>query len=115
MAAGTYFHNPSSYVVERPTYGPAEVPDHAIELDVDVAAELGALAYAGPEPEGGPWISLSDSPHPEAELYQDLGSGYRFPADAVIPLGLVREAVLEFRRSGGRRPTCVEWQPADGF
>lgn len=33
----------------------------------------------------------------------------QFPPDAVIPLEQVRDALLEFQRTGSR-PTCVQWQ-----
>ncbi|MGC0208400.1 Imm1 family immunity protein [Streptomyces levis] len=33
-----------------------------------------------------------------------------FSSRSEISLPLVREAVKEFRSSGGRRPTCVQWQ-----
>ncbi|SHG02339.1 Imm1 family immunity protein [Streptoalloteichus hindustanus] len=106
-------HNPSLHIVERPRFGPAEVPDHGLKLDVDVAAGIGALAYFGPD-FSAPSMSLSEPEIPHAPvLYRDRGIGEPFPANAVIPLEKVREAVLEFRRSGGRRPTCVEWQEAD--
>ncbi|MCP2256369.1 Immunity protein Imm1 [Streptoalloteichus tenebrarius] len=110
-----FWHNPSVYIVERPRFGVAEVPDHGLKFDLDVTAGVGALGYFGPDFDA-PSMSLSTPPIPGAPvLYQDRHSALEFPANAAIPLAKVREAVLEFRRSGGRRPTCVEWQPADGW
>ncbi|MFB9432883.1 Imm1 family immunity protein [Streptoalloteichus tenebrarius] len=69
---------------------------------------------------GRPWLrsSLDDAvqhPLPKVDLYQDLGTGLLFPANAAITLDQLRAAVHEFHESGGHRPTCVEWQEADGF
>ncbi|MCP2256372.1 Immunity protein Imm1 [Streptoalloteichus tenebrarius] len=115
LEAGGVLDNPTLYVVERPRFGVAGVPDHGLKFDFDVAAGVGALGYFGPDFDV-PSMSLSAPPIVGAPvLYQDRHSALEFPASAAIPLPKVREAVLEFRRSGGRRPMCVAWQPADGW
>ncbi|MCP2258744.1 Immunity protein Imm1 [Streptoalloteichus tenebrarius] len=114
-AAGTYDHNPTVHVVERPTFGPAEIPDHGLKIDIAHGAEVAALAYFGPGG-GGPSMTLSTPPLANSRsLYRDIDSATPFPANAAITLDQLRAAVHEFHESGGLRPTCVDWQPADGW
>ncbi|MEU5083618.1 MULTISPECIES: Imm1 family immunity protein [Streptomyces] len=42
--------------------------------------------------------------------YSIMGSATEFPSCSEIPISLVRQAVKEFLLSGGRQPTCIEWQ-----
>ncbi|SHG77471.1 Imm1 family immunity protein [Streptoalloteichus hindustanus] len=109
-----YRHNPTAFVVERPVFGPAEIPDHGLKFDVDPDQRVAALVWVGPGFDQ-PWMTLSNTPLPKVDLYRDLGIGLRFPANAAITLDQLRAAVHEFHESGGHRPTCVQWQEADGF
>ncbi|KOV83459.1 Imm1 family immunity protein [Nocardia sp. NRRL S-836] len=45
-------------------------------------------------------------------LYIDFDTRTEFPADAVLPLDKVREALLEFMATE-QRPTCVAWQDSE--
>ncbi|SHG77402.1 Imm1 family immunity protein [Streptoalloteichus hindustanus] len=109
-----YYHNPTALVLERPTFGPLQFPDHGLKFDVDPDQRVAALVWVGPGFDQ-PWMTLSNTPLPKVDLYRDLGIGLRFPANATITLDQLRAAAHEFHESGGHRPTCVEWQEAEGF
>ncbi|MGO1056550.1 Imm1 family immunity protein [Crossiella sp. CA198] len=114
-----YVHIPTVHIVERPTFGPAEMPDHGLKIDFCVPRQLGALAYFGevPEdPEGWAYMSLATEPVTDPpELYRDLGGPVAFPANAVIPFDAVERAVIRFWELGGQRPDSVAWQPAESW
>jgi hypothetical protein len=42
-----------------------------------------------------------------------LGHAKEFVPRSEIPLALVRDAVKEFLATGGRLPTCIDWQEED--
>ncbi|MCP2256371.1 Immunity protein Imm1 [Streptoalloteichus tenebrarius] len=113
-AAPTFSHNPTVFVLERPTFGPAEFPDHGLKFDINRDHGVAALAYVGPQFDG-PSMTLSDPPLEAPVLYKDIDSATPFPASAAITLDQLRAAVHEFHELGGLRPTCVAWQPADGW
>ncbi|WP_353962457.1 Imm1 family immunity protein [Streptomyces sp. NBC_01221] len=50
------------------------------------------------------------TPGPWEVTYFVAENPTEFPATAEIPLALVRQAAKEFLSSGGRRPTCTQWQ-----
>ncbi|SHH03593.1 Imm1 family immunity protein [Streptoalloteichus hindustanus] len=112
--APAFNHNPSAIVVERPLFGPLQLPDHGIKIDIDPTCGVAAIAYVGPDFDGS-WVTKSDQSRSEAILQRDIASETPFPADAAITLALLRAAVHEFHQTGGRRPTCVGWQSADGW
>lgn len=106
----------------RPTFGPLNLPDHQLKFDVDAEAGVGAIhAFGSPDFHGdeaaGAFYSRVSRRTPAddvspAALYIDFDTRTRFPPDAAIPLALLRQALLEFMKTG-RRPTCVEWQESD--
>lgn len=85
----------------------AGVPDHELLVAVDPDTSTGALRYSG---DGGSWYSRGDSDKVGTVLYYYAGSDNEFPADAELPLHLVRAAVVEFLTTGGQRPTGTAWQ-----
>jgi len=120
-----------------PTVGPLDDPDRSFKLDI--AGEMGALAYLGPDPvvddititEGGEvqsiqlkssspwdpgmWTTLAEDPVADAPpLFIDKANRTAFPPDAVLPVRRIREALAEFAETG-RRPTCVRWQDSAVF
>lgn len=101
---------------ELPRFGVLEIPDRMFKLDVDRG--FGALHYVGPDPAGeagsfGYWVTLAGEPvQNPPTLYVDKDNKTEFPPDAVILLDQVRDALLEFQRTGSR-PTCVQWQATD--
>ncbi|MCP2257269.1 Immunity protein Imm1 [Streptoalloteichus tenebrarius] len=112
-AAGTFNHNPTAYVVEGPKW--KDKPGHGLKFDVAPEENIAALVYFGPGSDS-PSMSLSNLPTGNASpLYRDIDSATPFPANAAITLDHLRAAVHEFHESGGLRPTCVDWQPADGW
>ncbi|USX50918.1 Imm1 family immunity protein [Lentzea sp. HUAS12] len=48
----------------------------------------------------------------EIDLFVDFDTRTRFPADAAISWGKLREALKELAETG-LRPTCVDWQESD--
>jgi hypothetical protein len=85
---------------------------YAQGLDVGIADDHGVIRYSGREwPRGV--VSTGDGPADgEAHPYFYMGHWREFPANAEIPLEVIRQAVKEFMESDGARPTCVRWQPA---
>jgi hypothetical protein len=81
-------------------------------LDVGLDAEhgRGVLYYAGPTAPDG---CCTQGPHTadETPLYYYMGSDTEFPADAEVPLGVVRRAAHEYMTTGGERPSGVQWRP----
>ncbi|MCP2260675.1 Immunity protein Imm1 [Streptoalloteichus tenebrarius] len=80
-------------------------------LDVGVSDGRGVVRYAGRDwPRGV--VSVNEQSSGDEEVaYFYMGHWRGFPANAEIPLELVRAAVKEFMESGGARPTCIRWQP----
>nr|BFE99296.1 hypothetical protein GCM10020241_09720 [Streptoalloteichus tenebrarius] len=82
---------------------------------------VGAISFMGDDPDrpgdehAGAWVTTTDQPVRDAPvLYLDKHVPVVFPADAVLPLDVVRRAVHEFRKTG-ERPRCVRWQESDVF
>lgn len=116
LAAPMLHHNPTLAIVERISDDDAW-PDHGLKLDVIPADGVGALAYYGEGPEGfGPWVSMgSVAESSTRKLLADIDSATPFPDDAAVSVETIREAVHEFHKTGGRRPTAVRWQAGEGW
>ncbi|MCP2257267.1 Immunity protein Imm1 [Streptoalloteichus tenebrarius] len=112
-AAATFNHNPAMYVVDGLQWN--DMPAQELAMDVDPQANMAALRYYGPDYEGAQVSLAEPAPARAPRLYRDIDSATPFPANAAITLDQLRAAVHEFHESGGHRPTCVEWQPADGW
>jgi hypothetical protein len=85
-------------------------PGHAI-LDVGIDGDRGVLYYAGESCTDGEYSKGEQTADAEPLLYYYMDSDTEYPADAEIPLAIARQAAHEYMATGGRRPTCVAWQP----
>jgi hypothetical protein len=47
-------------------------------------------------------------------IYYYLDHDHEYPRDSDISIDAIRRAVKEFLASGGKRPTCVQWQDHRG-
>ncbi|WP_442806339.1 Imm1 family immunity protein [Streptomyces sp. NBC_01317] len=84
---------------------PSGFPDHELLVGVDRDLQVGILTYLDSSGNVVTLGSLGRSP-----VYYIQGHMTEFPANSEIPIDLVRRGVKEFLSSGGRRPTCVQWQ-----
>lgn len=115
------------YTQNRPTVGPAELPDHQLKFDLDPQHHVAAVHLFGPTDflpdkatsgaeDTAAWIALprqTDTWVPSGvTLYIDRDTRTAFPEEATLPLDLLRELLHEFMRTG-KRPTCVDWQQTD--
>ncbi|MEU1277643.1 Imm1 family immunity protein [Streptomyces sp. NPDC005805] len=90
---------------------PSGFPDHQFLVGADGARGVGVVSFV----DESNYVSIGASKVRDGEVvYHIAGHSREFPADAEIPLPLVREAVKEFLLSGGQRPTCIEWQEEPG-
>lgn len=80
-------------------------------LDVGISKECGVVRYSGREWPGGVVTVGEGSSDGDEKSYFYMGSWRGFPADSEIALDLVRDAVKEFMRTDGARPTCVRRRP----
>jgi hypothetical protein len=103
LAAGWEHTAASVYAVAD---GSSTPPDHEMLVGVNGDTGVGAVRYAG----NGDWYSHGDRTNPDGVIFAYFGTGHEFPADAEVPLDLVREAMWELMTMGGRRPSCVAWQ-----
>jgi len=105
------------FVRERPRFGPANVPDHGLELAVDMAAGYGTLAYFGEfDGQGGTWVTASGAaPSDGPTLYLDVDNATAFPPDSLVSLDVWRRAMHEFLAGGGDRPVSVGWQQPEAW
>lgn len=89
--------------------GPAFPDAGRLRVSIDVSRGWGALNYFYPDDPDG----LADSLNPDTDENTPVlpfdTDGIDFPRSASLPLETVREAVIEFCRTGVR-PTCVQWQ-----
>ncbi len=117
------------YAQNRPTVGPAELPDHQLKFDLDTQHHVAAVHLFGPTDflpdeamsgaeDTAAWIALprqTDTRVPNrVTLYIDKDTRTAFPKEAALPLNLLRELLHEFMRTG-KHPTCVDWQQTDIF
>ncbi|MFF9675781.1 Imm1 family immunity protein [Streptomyces eurythermus] len=105
LASGPSENLASLHSLERPLM-PAGFPDHELLVGANGDLQLGVLAFTDEK------VMVSFDPlagRPEV-CYSIMGSATEFPSCSEIPISLVRQAVKEFLLSGGRQPTCIEWQ-----
>ncbi|MFC6093298.1 Imm1 family immunity protein [Saccharothrix lopnurensis] len=85
---------------------------YAQGLDVGIAVDHGVIRYSGREwPRGV--VSAGEGPvDGESRSYFYMGHGREFPSNSEVSIDVIRQAVKEFLKSNGARPTCVQWQDA---
>ncbi|MFF2235805.1 Imm1 family immunity protein [Streptomyces anulatus] len=86
---------------------PSGFPDHEFLVGVDQARKVGIVSFA----DDRNYLPVGKSQEAGGEVeYYFTGNSREFPADAEIPLPLVRDAVVEFLLTGGNLPQCIEWR-----
>ncbi|MER5501861.1 MULTISPECIES: Imm1 family immunity protein [unclassified Streptomyces] len=107
LATGPEFENLAVLHSSEREILPSGFPDHEFMVGVDGERQVGVLSFVDEKN----YVSLGSSGSGRGEVaYFVVENPTEFPATAEIPLALVRQAVKEFLSSGGRRPTCVQWQ-----
>ncbi|MFD7158825.1 Imm1 family immunity protein [Kribbella sp. NPDC059898] len=97
------------YIRERHKTGKGR-PDHELRVGVGPERKLGSVRYAGvvDEQRGAWYIGGQPIRHDEV-YYEYMGSPQDFPADAEVPLDVVRQVIQEFLASG-TRPPSAQWK-----
>ncbi|MCG6498838.1 Imm1 family immunity protein [Kitasatospora sp. A2-31] len=89
---------------------PSGYPGHQLLVGVKKSLNLGIVSYM--DEDGN--VSSVGSPETRVKpTYHFMWHMTEFFDHSEVPIPLVRQAVKEFLLSGGRRPSCVEWQPQD--
>lgn len=101
----------SVYSLERERL-PFGTPDHEFMIGVDWELEVGLVAFSDAS---GNFVSRGSSSGRVDPVYFQQGHLTEFSAYSEIPIPLVRRAAKEFLISGGKRPTCVQWQNLDAW
>ncbi|MBB5159319.1 hypothetical protein BJ970_006918 [Saccharopolyspora phatthalungensis] len=89
-----------------------ELPPSQLRIATDPVAGYGALNWAGFEgsEDDGCFDSCTESPPANPPRIRfDIQSDYYFPADTLLPLDVIQDALFEYCRTG-RRPSNVQWQ-----
>ncbi|MFF9001025.1 Imm1 family immunity protein [Streptomyces achromogenes] len=105
LASGPSENLASLHSLERPLTS-AGFPDHELLVGVNGDLQLGVLAFTDEDV----LVSFDPSTGRPEVCYSIMGSATEFPSCSETPIPLVRQAVKEFLLSGGRQPTCIEWQ-----
>jgi len=116
--APAWEYNPILVVLPSVSPLPADAHDNQLRLDVDLDAGVGAIAcnISRGLPDGGELWFTRGQPHTDTRatrLVTDYCNGHEgaFPADAAVPLDVIRRAIHQFYDlNGAALPTCVEWQ-----
>jgi hypothetical protein len=108
LLGGAEYHNLAElHSLDRELL-PSGFPDHELLVGVDRSLPFGVVEFM--DAESGNLVSLGkEAGRGEVTYYIDTNPT-EFPERAQVSIELVRKAVKEFVLSGGRRPTCVEWQ-----
>ncbi|SDX53676.1 Immunity protein Imm1 [Saccharopolyspora shandongensis] len=99
--------------------------DHQLRVVADPGSGYAALLwFLNVDPEdhlGDPlaqhlWVTFNPAPPLEApRLASDYDTDHYHDRFTVIPIEQAREALREFCRSGGQRPTSVQWVAGDYY
>ncbi|MFI0468400.1 Imm1 family immunity protein [Saccharopolyspora sp. 5N102] len=104
------------YVWDRPhDMSTDDRPGHQLRVNVDESAAWGAINFVAEGEGGGAWDT--HNPEPPADVptvWFDATTPTPFERSAVLPIDSIRDAVVEFCRTG-RRPVCLQWQGARWF
>lgn len=94
------------YAEDRPLK--SDLPDHELRIAVNVEAKLGGIRYAGGALGNTCYVSGVVSERDEV-FYYYMGHDEGWPTDSEVSIGQVRQAVREFVKGSGARPTGFEW------
>ncbi|MFT7841436.1 Imm1 family immunity protein [Saccharothrix sp. BKS2] len=97
----------TAYAVEE---GSDALPDHELLIGARARTGLGAVRYSG---EAGTWYAKGERTNPEGVAFAYFGTSHEFPADAEVPLDLVREALWGLLTNRGGRPDGMTWAETD--
>lgn len=98
--------------LDRPTT-PAGFPTHMLVIGVSKDRQVGVLSSMDGACKETNVVSVGNLELGQGPVYYSLnGEGNDFPLSSEIPVERLREAVKEFVKFGGMRPTCVEWGDA---
>lgn len=111
LLAESFDHTQAAlYLAERPLTEQG-YPDHDFRVGINAERKVGGLKFAGTvDGVAGVWYAAGASPQHDEVSYEYAGHPEEFSLDSELSLDQIREAVKEFLRSGGERPTSVEWR-----
>lgn len=108
LLTGPSYHNLAQlHSLDRPLL-PSGYPDHELLVGVNRDLPVGVLAFM--DAESGNVVTLGSSEVRGEVPYLIMGQLTEFPDHSEVPIELVRQAVKEFLPTGGKRPSCVQWQ-----
>lgn len=106
LLTGPAYHNMAElHSLDRPLL-PSGFPDHELLVGVDAQLQVGVLEFM----DDGNFVTLGPPSDRGEVSYYIAGNPTEFPNRSEVSIDLIRRAVKEFLTSGGKRPTCVEWQ-----
>jgi hypothetical protein len=113
LRTGPAYHNLAQlHSLERPLL-PSGYPDHELLVGVNRSLPVGVLAFM--DAESGNLVTLGSSEGRGGGSYLIMGQMTEFPAGSEVPIEILRQAVNEFLISGGKRPSCVQWQVPEAW
>ncbi|WP_033440867.1 Imm1 family immunity protein [Saccharothrix sp. NRRL B-16314] len=107
LTLGPAYSAATAYAVEE---GSDALPDHELLIGTGGQTGLGAVRYSG---EHGTWYLQGERVSPDGVRFAYFGTAQEFPADAEVPLDLVREALWGLLTSRGDRPDGLTWAETD--
>ncbi|MDQ0701065.1 Imm1 family immunity protein [Streptomyces sp. W4I9-2] len=107
LAAGEKSETMATLYSKQREVLPSGFPDHEFLVGVDQERKVGIVSFA----DGRNYLSAGKGREVGGEVeYYFTGNSREFPADAEIPLPLVRDVVVEFLLTGRKLPQCIEWR-----
>lgn len=107
LTLGPQYTAATAYAVQE---GSEELPDHELLIGVSSQTSLGAVRYSGAD---GTWYVQGERTNPDGVVFAYFGSGQEFPADADVPLAVVRDALWGLLLAEGQRPEGLGWATTD--
>ncbi|SEP72480.1 Imm1 family immunity protein [Lentzea albida] len=107
LTLGPAYSAATAYAVEE---GSDDLPDHELLIGADGTTGMGAARYSG---EAGTWYVRGEHAKRGSVSFAYFGTAQEFPADAEVPLSLVREVLVGLLESGGGRPDGLNWAVTD--